>query len=46
MAPVIFCLILVERREAVMARSHLALAFVGWGGGGGWDGTQLTLRGA
>ena len=33
MAPFIFCLILDERREAVMARSHLALAFGGWGGG-------------
>ena len=29
MALVIFCFILGERREAAMARTHLALAFAG-----------------
>ena len=37
MALVIFCFILGERREAAMARTHLALAFAG-------GGTQLFTR--
>ena len=37
MAPIIFCFILGERREAAMARTHLALAFEG-------GGTQLFTR--
>ena len=37
MAPIIFCFILGERREAAMARTHLALAFAG-------GGTQLFTR--
>ena len=29
MAPIIFCFILGERKEAAMARTHLAAAFAG-----------------
>ena len=37
MAPISFCFILGERKEAAMARTHLALAFAG-------GGTQLFTR--
>ena len=37
MASIIFCFILGERKEAAMARTHLAVAFAEGGGGGGGE---------